>query len=114
MIQEEEFDYVEESNYLDSFNPTHPGAVIKEELEFRGISQRALAKAIGEPPSKLNEVLNARRQLCADMALLIGKALGMDAVPLLEMQMKFNLLSAKRKKKVMKRLKIIRNITATT
>ena len=32
------------ANNLKPFKPTHPGEVLKDELEFRGISQRGLAK----------------------------------------------------------------------
>ena len=35
------------ANNLKSFQPTHPGEVLKDELEFRGISQRGLAKEMG-------------------------------------------------------------------
>ena len=61
------------ANNLEPHFLTHPGEVIKEELEFRGISQRRLASEIGIPVSQLNEVLNAKRSLNAEMALLIEK-----------------------------------------
>jgi plasmid maintenance system antidote protein VapI len=32
-----------EANKMEPFEPTHPGEVIKDEIEYRGISQRALA-----------------------------------------------------------------------
>ena len=79
------------ANNLEPFYLTHPGEVIKDELEYRGISQRRLAKEIGVPPSQLNELLNAKRALSAEMALLIEQALGLDAAPLLSLQMKYNL-----------------------
>lgn len=100
------------ANNLEPFYPTHPGEVIKDELEYRGISQRRLAKEIGVPASQLNEVLNAKRPLSAELALLIGKALDLDAAPLLSLQMKYNLLSAKRNKSFLERLKDIPKIAA--
>lgn len=100
------------ANNLEPFYLTHPGEVIKEELDFRGISQRRLAKEIGVPASQLNEVLNAKRPLNAEMALLIGQALDLDAEPLLSLQMKYNLLSAKRDKSFFERLKKISRIAA--
>lgn len=36
-----------EANKLEPFLPTHPGEIIKDEIEYRGISQRALAMQIG-------------------------------------------------------------------
>ena len=105
------------ANNLEPHYLTHPGEVIKDELEFRGISQRRLAKLIGVPASQLNEVLNAKRPLAkrplsAELALLIGQALDIEAAPLLALQMKYNLLSAKRDKSFLERLKEIPRIAA--
>ena len=100
------------ANNLKPHYLTHPGEVIKDELEFRGISQRRLAKEIGVPASQLNEILNAKRPLNTEMALLIEQALGLDAAPLLSLQMKYDLLSAKRNKSFLERLKEIPRIAA--
>ena len=100
------------ANNLEPYYLTHPGEVIKDELEFRGISQRRLVTEIGVPASQLNEVLNAKRPLSAEMALLIGQALDLDAAPLLSLQMKYNLLSAKRDQSFFEHLKQIRRIAA--
>ena len=100
------------ANNLEPSYLTHPGEVIKDELEYRGISQRRLADEIGVPVSQLNEVLNAKRSLSTEMALLIGQALDIDAAPLLSLQMKYNLLSAKRNKSFIERLKEIRKNAA--
>ena len=62
--------------------------------------------------SQLNELLNAKRSLSAEMALLIGQALGLDPAPLLALQMDYNLLSAKRDKSFLERLKDIPRIAA--
>lgn len=37
------------ANNLNPSNPIHPGEMIKDEIEFRGISQKALAAEIGVP-----------------------------------------------------------------
>ena len=100
------------ANNLEPFYLTHPGEIIKDELEARGISQRKLAKSIGVPASQLNELLNAKRALSAEMALLIGQALGLDPAPLLAIQTDYNLLSAKRNRTFAERLKDIPRIAA--
>lgn len=100
------------ANNLDPFYPTHPGEIIKDELEYRGISQRQLAQSIGVPASQLNEVLNAKRSLSAEMALLIGQTLDIDPAPLLALQTDFNLLTVKRDKSFMERLKAVPRILA--
>lgn len=112
MAQTEVTDNKMVANNLEPHFLTHPGEVIKEELEFRGISQRRLAAEIGIPVSQLNEMLNAKRPLNTELALLIGQALGIDAEPLLSLQVKYNILSAKRNKSFFERLKKIPRIAA--
>lgn len=56
--------------------PTHPGDVLKEELEFRGITQKSFAEATGISYTMLNEILNAKRQITSDIALVAEAALG--------------------------------------
>ena len=43
------------ANNLIPFEPTHPGEVLKDEIEFRGISQKKLAKEMGVSYTVLNE-----------------------------------------------------------
>ena len=58
-----------EVSKLEPFMPTHPGEVIKDEIEYRGISQRMLAAEIGVSYTQLNEVLNGKRPLNTEMAI---------------------------------------------
>ena len=46
------------ANNLTPAFPTHPGEILKEEVESRGISQRMLASQMGIQYSVLNEILN--------------------------------------------------------
>jgi addiction module HigA family antidote len=64
-------------------HPTHPGEILKDEIEARGISQRKLASRMGIAYSVLNEILNARRPMTEKTALLFEAALGIDAEPLI-------------------------------
>ena len=101
-----------EANKMEPFQPTHPGEVIKDEIEYRGISQRALAAQIGVSYTQLNEVLNGTRTLNTEMALLISAALDIDAEPLLAMQMRYDVITARRNQSFVSRLKYIRKIAA--
>ena len=56
--------------------PIHPGEHLAEILEELGISRYRLAKAIGVPPIRINDIVHCRRSITADTALRIGKALG--------------------------------------
>ena len=48
-----------------------------EFLDELGVSQYRLAKTIGVPPRRINEIVHGRRAVTADTALRIGRALGM-------------------------------------
>ena len=58
-------------------DPIHPGEHLAEILDELGISQYRLAKTIGVPPRRINEIVHGRRSVTADTALRIGRALGM-------------------------------------
>ena len=88
------------------------GKVLKDELEFRGISQRGLAKKMGISYSALNEVLNGKRTLNPELAMMMEAALGVDAAPLLAMQNEYDMLMAERNETFMEKLKHLRRIAA--
>lgn len=92
------------ANNLEPYYNTHPGEILKDEIEYRGISQRKLAAEIGVAPSQLNEVLNGKRALNTELAMLICAALQLDAEPLLRMQMDYDILEAKRNPTLMQRI----------
>ncbi len=94
------------------FYPTHPGEVLKDEIEYRNISQRKLATEIGMSPTALNEILNARRPITTTTAYLFEAALGVPAESLLRLQLKYDMQKAKSDKKLLDRLSEIRRIAA--
>ena len=91
MIKIDGIDPTMTANNLTLFEPTHPGEVLKDEIEFRGISQKKLAKEMGVSYTVLNEILNAKRSLNTEYAMLIEAALDLDAEPLLRMQTSYDL-----------------------
>ncbi len=100
------------ANELTPAFPTHPGEVLKDEIEYRGISQRQLAEETGIAYSALNEILNARRPLTEKTALLFEAALGVNAEPLLKMQMRYNIQSTRKDTSFMSKLAKVRRIAA--
>lgn len=100
------------ANELTPAFPTHPGEILKDEIEYRGISQRELAERTGMQPSVVNEILNGRRPLTEKTALLFEAALGISAEPLMTLQVKYNMQSAKKDVPFMKRLTEIRRIAS--
>ena len=100
------------ANNIEPYYPTHPGEVLKDEIEYRGISQKKLAAAMDVPYTLVNDVLNTKRPLNAELALLIEATLDLPAEPLLKMQTRYNMLVAKRNSNVIEKLKNIRKIAA--
>ena len=100
------------ANNLTPFEPTHPGELIKDELEANSITQAKLAESIGIKPSLLNEIIKGKRGVNTEMALLIEAALNIPADLLLNLQNDYNMQVAKSDASFMKRLSSIRNIAA--
>ncbi len=92
--------------------PTHPGEVIKDEIEYRKLSQRKLAEQIGMSHTALNEILNAKRPVSTTSAYLFEAALGIPASTLLNLQMRFDMHIAQADSSFMARLAAIRRVAA--
>lgn len=92
--------------------PTHPGEVLKDEIEERGISQRQLAEGMGLTYSVVNEILNGRRPLTAKTALMFEAALDVPADSLMYLQTKYNMQTARKDTALIKVLEKIRKIAA--
>ena len=55
----------------------HPGEVLLEEfLKPLGISQNKLARAVGVPPRRINEIVHGKRAVTADTAIRLARAFG--------------------------------------
>lgn len=100
------------ANNLTPFEPTHPGELIRDELEARNLSQAKLANQIGVSPSLLNEVINGKRAVNTELSLLLEAALGIEAELFLKLQSAYNMQVAKSDSSFMNRLANIRKIAA--
>jgi len=69
----------------------HPGITLQDELEAAGFTQRSLASEIGVQPSLLNEIIKGKRNITAELALLLEAALGVDASFWLNLQKNYEL-----------------------
>ena len=100
------------ANNIEPAYPTHPGEVLKDEIEYRGISQRKLAAEMDVPYTQLNEVLNGKRPVNTEFALLIEAVLDLPAESLLNMQARYNMIVTKRNDNFIKKLQKIRKVAA--
>lgn len=71
--------------------PIHPGEHLAEMLEELGISQYRLAKTMGTPARRINEIIHGNRSITADTALRLGQALGMTPEFWLNLQRMYDL-----------------------
>ena len=91
---------------------THPGDVLKEELEARGISQKKFSEVLSIPYTQLNEILNGKRPVTTDFALMVEAALGINPELLINMQARYNMSVARQKKPLLARLMDIKRACA--
>lgn len=82
---------------MKSLPNNHPGEVLLEEfLMPMGISQRALARAVGVSPRRINEIVPGRRGVTADTAVRLAAALETSERFWLDLQADFDLEEAHR------------------
>jgi addiction module HigA family antidote len=80
------------------FAPTHPGEVLREDfLKPLGMSQYALAKAIGVPQMRISDIIHGRRGITPDTALRLARYFGTSAEFWIGMQATFDLETARDK-----------------
>ena len=70
----------------------HPGVILLEDwLKPMGISQYALAKGIGVPPRRINEIVHGDRGITADTALRLAAFFGTDAQSWINLQTHYDI-----------------------
>ncbi len=75
----------------------HPGEILLEEfLKPMGISQNKIARDVGVPPRRINEIVHAKRAITADTALRLAKYFGMSESFWMGLQADFDLEEARR------------------
>lgn len=100
------------ANNLTPFQPTHPGEMLREELECRGITQSRLANEIGVKVSLLNELINGKRDFTIEYAMMIEAALGIDSDFWINQQADYNKWKIRKDSSFMKRIAGIRRVAA--
>jgi addiction module HigA family antidote len=76
----------------DKLDPIHPGEILLEEfLKPMEISQYRLAKDIGVPPRRINEIVHGKRGVSADTALRLERFFGLSEGFWLRLQARYDL-----------------------
>jgi addiction module HigA family antidote len=77
--------------------PIHPGEYIREALEDLGLTQAALAQALGVSTMRISHLVREERPVTAELALRLGQAFGQSPQYWLNLQSDYDLKMAKAK-----------------
>jgi addiction module HigA family antidote len=72
-------------------DPSHPGRLIKSEIEELGLSIAEAAEGLGVTRQQLYRVVNGTSAVSPEMAVRLEKAIGSTADTWLRMQMNYDL-----------------------
>ena len=90
---------------ITAFTTVHPGEILSDELDMRGIKQKDFASTIGMPASVLNDIIKGKRSVTPDIAILLEAALGKDAISWLRLQAERDLEVARGKEDLLQKQK---------
>lgn len=71
--------------------PIHPGEILREELEERGLSAAETGRALHVPTNRISQILAGKRAVTADTALRLGLWLGTGPELWLNLQKSYEL-----------------------
>ena len=73
-----------------------PGEILIEDyMKPMGLSQNALARALGVPPRRVNEIIHGKRAITLDTSLRLGRCFGQSPRFWLNVQIECELRNAK-------------------
>jgi addiction module HigA family antidote len=76
----------------------HPGEILFEDfLKELGLSQHRLARSIGVPPRRINEIVHGTRAITADTALRLGRFFGTSPEFWMNLQASYELRRQRRR-----------------
>jgi addiction module HigA family antidote len=77
-------------------NPLHPEQVLSEiYMVEMSLNQSELARRCGYSPRKINEIVNGKRGISADFAIVLENVLGTSAEMWVRMQAEYDLWEAR-------------------
>ncbi len=71
--------------------PTHPGEILRDEIEARNMSGNALAKALGVDAPRVNDILRLRRGVSPETAIRLAAYFGGSPMVWLRLQADYDL-----------------------
>ena len=75
---------------------THPGRLLRREMDARKLSANRLALDLGVPSGRITDILNSRRSITADTALRLALYFGNNAQFWLDLQSQYDIVIVER------------------
>lgn len=91
MVKKQKIKSGKTANEMMSSELIHPGEMIKDEIMARGLTQKKLAQQMGVSYTVFNEILNGKRPVTTEYALMLEAALGTNANIWLGLQADYNM-----------------------
>jgi addiction module antidote protein, HigA family len=79
------------ANNLTPFAATHPGEMIKDEMQERKMTQKQLEELTGIKQSVISETINGKRSLSLNFAIALEKVFGIPADVWMNMQTQYDI-----------------------
>ena len=93
--------------------PIHPGEVLLEDfMKPLGLSQYRVAKDIGVPPLRINQIVHGKRSITADTAMRVARYFGTSAAVWLRLQARYDLEVAEvgMAKRIKREVKVLKQV----
>jgi addiction module HigA family antidote len=93
----------------------HPGMLLRDEVEYRRLDKRELAKQLEIPYKDLKSIFDEKQPITADIAMRIEALLGLPAYVFIERQKKYDIRALEESKKhvnLLSRLRALRKSVA--
>ncbi len=93
--------------------PIHPGEVLLEDfMKPLGLSQYRVAKDIGVPPLRINQIVHGKRSITTDTAMRVARYFGTSAAVWLRLQARYDLevAEARMAKRIKREVKVLKQV----
>lgn len=77
-------------------NPHAGESLFEDFMKPMGLTQNALARAIGVPPRRINEIVHGKRAITADTDLRLARYFGMSEGFFIRLQVNYELMERRR------------------
>jgi addiction module HigA family antidote len=101
------------TTFKNGMRPIHPGEILREEFLLpMGLSANALAQGIGVPANRISAIVAGDRNVTADTALRLARALGTTPEFWLNLQQSYELRLVEQDKENAKKIRTIKRLVA--